>query len=211
MATAHQRLLLMSVGSCALLEKVKDELFSGEISSLNCVCIPTAAYAEENHDWLDTELDEFRSFGLSLDLFCIKDKTLDDVRAKLANADIIYVTGGNTYSLLEHMNKCGFAIALRERLDQGALYIGTSAGAVVTGPSIGFIEDMDDPSAANLDNDTGLHLVDFHFMPHIDGAYFKDAITVIATGSHKLDKPLWGLKDNQALLYINNYIRLIET
>lgn len=210
MASRH-RLFLMSVGKRSLLEKVKDELFDKPLPDIKCVCIPTAAYGEANHDWLEIELDEFRNFGLSLDIFCIKDKTPNEVAAKLSSADVIYVTGGNTYFLLEHMKKCDFARALTSSLDAGAVYIGTSAGAVVTGPDIGFIEDMDDPKAANLDDYKGLDLVDFYLMPHIDGEYFKDAVKDIAAKADSLDKNLWGLKDNQALLYKNNYIRIIES
>lgn len=211
MSTAsHRHLLLMSIGTRALLEKVKDRLFANAPETLKCLCIPTAAYAEENHDWLYEELEEFRAFGFTLDLFDLKNKSAKDVTSALSNADVVYVTGGNTYVLLEHMKKCHFKTALETRLDQGAVYIGTSAGSVVTCPSIDFIEDMDDPSIANLTDYKGLNLVDFYIMPHIDGEYFKDAVKKIAAKSGQLDKPLWGLKDNQALLYHSNYVEILQ-
>lgn len=206
--TIRQRLLLMSVGKRALLEKVKDELFGGAPEKLKCICIPTAAYAEDNHDWLYEELDEFRAFGLTLDMFDIKGQSVNAVRTRLKDADVIYFTGGNTYVLLEHMKKCDFAAILREKLDDGLLYIGTSAGAVVTSPDISFIEDMDDPSAATLDDTKALGLVDFQIMPHIDSDYFKDAIQAIIPKLSNDIKTI-GLRDDQALFINGPYMEIL--
>jgi dipeptidase E len=109
------------------------------------------------------------------------------------------------------MKRTNFEQVVRKKLDDGCIYIGTSAGGIVTCPDIGYIGDLDSPEKATLDDNIGLNLTDFYIMPHIDHEYFAEGAKKIAANSHTLDKPLWGLTDSQGLLCHGNYIEIIES
>lgn len=52
---------------------------------------------------------------------------------KIAGADVIYFTGGNPNHLLETLEDSQLLSALTEALDRGAIWAGSSAGAMVMG------------------------------------------------------------------------------
>ena len=49
-----------------------------------------------------------------------------DIRNKLENNDYIYVTGGNTFFLLQEMNKSGAGDLVKAQINAGKLFIGES-------------------------------------------------------------------------------------
>src|SRR5262245_7359509 len=54
----------------------------------------------------------------------------------LARAEALFVGGGNTYALLGRLRQAGLLGPLRERVQGGLPYVGTSAGANLAGPNI---------------------------------------------------------------------------
>ena len=47
----------------------------------------------------------------------------------LRKSQCIWVTGGNTFFLWHHMRQSGITEMIRARINEGALYVGCSAGA----------------------------------------------------------------------------------
>lgn len=54
----------------------------------------------------------------------------------LRQYDYLYAAGGNTFDLRRAMVETGFDDELRDYLEQGGVYVGESAGAIVVGPSL---------------------------------------------------------------------------
>jgi len=107
------------------------------------------------------------------------------------------------------MKLCGFAAVIRDKLAQkGRLYLGSSAGAIVCGPSIDFIGDLDDKSKANLDDYEGLGLVDFCFVPHSESDTFGPAIKEIIADLKNNNRKAIALRDDQALYIENNCMEI---
>jgi dipeptidase E len=91
----------------------------------------------------------------------------DELSAALDAADVLYVTGGNTFMLLHHMRRSGLAELLPSRLAAGLLYAGVSAGSVVVGPDCEPVSEIDDLDAVReLESTAGLGLVDFVVLSH---------------------------------------------
>ena len=186
-------------------------LFDKPFDQMRVIYITTAAnvYAEENKGWFFKEIQAFRDMRINLTEYDIAGKSEDSVRAMIKDADVVCVTGGNSYYLLEHMQKCNFKSAIISYLNTGGLYIGCSAGSVVTCPTIDFIADMDDPTEANLTDYTGLGLVPFNIMPHIDHPIFSaKAKELIRKISHS-QVPIIALRDTQAILVTDNCIEIL--
>lgn len=57
--------------------------------------------------------------------------------------DYIYVTEGNTFSVLRQLRERGYVEAIRKAFAHGATYIGASAGALIAGTDIALAVDFD--------------------------------------------------------------------
>ncbi|HSP32857.1 MAG TPA: dipeptidase PepE [Thermoanaerobaculia bacterium] len=69
---------------------------------------------------------------------------VDEVRGRddFEGADAIFVGGGNTFRLLKTLYERDLLEAIRERVRQGALYMGSSAGSVIAAPTMRTTNDM---------------------------------------------------------------------
>ncbi|MEM9469263.1 MAG: Type 1 glutamine amidotransferase-like domain-containing protein [Pseudomonadota bacterium] len=183
------------------------EVLGEDLSSKNVLYIPTAAYAEDGYEeWLVPELNAIKPLVKNMSEFDIQGKSHEELVSALEGIDILYVTGGNTYVLLEAMNNIDFKKALLTFLESGGVYLGSSAGSIVMCPDINFIREMDEPKKARLETTKGLGLIDFAIMPHINQPKFNDIFVKTLEGSNK-DKTIIGLRDDQALWVENNYIQ----
>jgi len=76
------------------------------------------------------------------------------------------------------MQKSGFDYILNDFIENGGIYIGSSAGTLVVGPSIELAQDIDNQEEApELGSFNGLGIIDFVILPHYDDEWFKDKIS----------------------------------
>jgi dipeptidase E len=189
------KLYLTSIASASLDEIVKD--LPKKPSDYKILFIPTAAdtYAADNRPWFDADRNKFIELGFKLEDFDLKGKTESDVREAVGKVDIIFVSGGNTFYLLEHVKKSGFDKVMREiariegeHLRGGAekIYIGSSAGSIIMGPVIRPLLALDHKELGDLDNYDAIGLVDFVILPHWGrGKYKEKQAAVIKEYGHK--------------------------
>ncbi len=169
----------------------------------SALCIPTAAnaYALEDRGWQVEEMNALRELGVMLDVFDLSGKTSSDVQAKLTAHKTVYVAGGNTYYLLDHMQRSGFDKAIQAWAGDGKNYIGCSAGAVVACPRIDYIGKMDDPSKSTLIDFTGLGLYPSLVMVHADHPKYGPIAQVLKAEWENQGHQIIALNDDQVLLY----------
>jgi len=86
----------------------------------------------------------------------------DPARA-VRDAEGIFVGGGNTFRLLDALQRLGLVAAIRDCVEAGAPYLGSSAGAIVAGPTLKTTKDMPVVEPASFD---ALGLVPFQISPH---------------------------------------------
>ena len=87
-------------------------------------------------------------------------------RDELDAADCIYVAGGESFRLLYGLKSTGADRLLVEAVRNGKPYAGSSAGAIIAGPSVEPASVMDDPSVApQLTDCSGLNLTEFVVVP----------------------------------------------
>jgi len=121
------------------------------------------------------------------------------LRDKLADFDLIWAMGGNTFVLRYEMKRSGFDKIIGELLSRGIVYGGDSAGALVVGLSLAGIEKADQPEFAKEIIKDGIGLVKAHILPHVDNPEFME-ITPIFKDLHKTDEII-ELKDSQAVVF----------
>jgi dipeptidase E len=81
----------------------------------------------------------------------------------LASAEAVFVGGGNTFRLLDHLQRTGLLEVLRLRAEQGMPYLGASAGTNIAAPTIKTTNDMPILEPKSF---TALGLVPFQINPH---------------------------------------------
>ncbi len=99
----------------------------------------------------------------------------EDEYQKLLKANILVISGGNTYILLNNLRKSGLDRAIKEYIKKDDYILaGMSAGALVLTPNIKVCEFRDGLNTLNLENLTGLNIVDFEILPHFTEQEFGD-------------------------------------
>ena len=75
---------------------------------------------------------------------------------------MIYFTGGNSFFLMDQLNKTGTDGLLKRNWQMGKLMIGESAGAIICTLKHQYIEQMDEkPEDYSQEDDAGIDLIDF--------------------------------------------------
>jgi dipeptidase E len=94
-----------------------------------------------------------------------------DPRQAVREAEALFVGGGNTFRLLDVLQRLGLIEPIRERVRAGLPYLGVSAGSNVACPTIRTTNDMPIVQPATLE---ALGLVPFQVNPHyFFGATFR--------------------------------------
>ena len=154
--------------------------FEEDLSGKRVTFIPTASVVEKVVFYVKSGRKALEKMGLIVDELEVSTASREEIASKLAHNDMIYVTGGNTFFLLQALRKSGADALIAEQVAAGKLYIGESAGAMVVAPNVEYASKMDSPKKApELEGYAGLGLVDFYPVPHRDSAPFKRAVEKI--------------------------------
>jgi dipeptidase E len=145
------------------------EILPSPPDQLTAAFIPTAADPYEDKWFIDKDRNKLKERGFHLKDVDIKGKSKGELIAELEGMDIVFVAGGNTFYLLEKAKESGLYEIVKESVEKGVIYVGSSAGTILAGPTIEPAKDLDDPSQApGLKSFKGLDIVDFVVLPHFD-------------------------------------------
>lgn len=158
-------------------------------------------YTERPRNVTVGELVEYmENLGLSVNQVDLrKFESAHSLKDKLKPYDLIWAMGGNTYMLRYEMRRSGFDKVIKGLLEEGKVYGGDSAGALVAGISIAGVESADEPLFAEELVEEGLSLVPFVILPHVDDPEFANILPSFKN-RHK-DKNIIVLKDSQAAVF----------
>lgn len=171
--------------------------------------VPTASKAERLGFFAKISKWVLRSMGLAVGELDVATVSYETAKTQLEAADIIYVSGGNTFYLLQELRRTGTDELLVREIDKGKLYVGESAGAIVVAPDIGYSAAMDSvEKAPGLDDYTGLGLVDFFVVPHCGNWEMGKAAEEILA-AHADGLPLRAIDDNQAILVRGDTVEIL--
>lgn len=164
-------------------------------------------HPENQRSWIDDGREILKNRGCQVRDVDIEGKTEAEVAEEIKNADVIFVQGGNNFFLLEQMQKCNFEKLVKAALTKGVLYIGESAGSIVscgdTYPHK-YIS-TDKVGADSLENYHGMGLVNFLFKPHWNRERkreeYLNKIRENLDDFFSINQPIICLNDNQ-LVYV---------
>ncbi len=180
------------------------------------VFIPTASNVEQgDKDWLITDLinlrkQNFKSIEIT-DISAVDERIW---KPSLERADVLFFEGGNPYYLMRWLDKSGLSKLLPELL-KDKVYVGVSAGSMVTSPdlSLKLSQAFYKGDILGTEELKGLNFVDFYFLPHLNSnsGWFKkrrrESIEKVGRG---INRTIYALDDSSALKIIDTKIEVIS-
>ncbi len=190
--------LFLSSSFCDVAQYFED--FCGEkVSEKTVTFIPTASVVEDFTEYVDDDKNAFIELGLIVDELNISDKNEQQIAEILSKNDFIYVSGGNTFYLLQELRKSKADNLITEQIKKGKVYIGTSAGSIVLSKNIQYVEQVDDKNVATeLNEYSGLGIVDFYPLPHFGNEPFTEIMEEVYN-EYKEKIPLIPISNTQVI------------
>lgn len=179
------KLLLTSSGLSKRMigERLQQMLVPKLPSECKVAFIPTAANVEPySKDWLISQFGQLQRYGFyQIDIVDIAADGVD-WKARLADADVLWLSGGNTFYLLEQVRKTGFDAWLKTR-GKGKVYVGGSASTILMTPTIAIAEGVDE-NVVELKDLTALGYVDFEINVHCDALMLEQTAEYASRSDH---------------------------
>lgn len=183
-------------------------------SETKIVFIPTAANLEVgDKEWFIDDLVNIQKQGFEeIDIADISAVDESVWRPKLERADVLFFEGGNTYHLMEWINRSGLVSLLPELL-KTRVWVGVSAGSMVTNKDLAlklsqllYGEDLERTELM-----PALNFVDFYFLPHLNSPYFnlrrRDIVENAAQG---MTEKIYALDDQSALKVVDGTVDVVS-
>lgn len=188
-------------------------LVGKEPKDIKLALIENAAdtYAEGKRAWIDDNRAAIQSHNFDVEIIDIRKYKgkLPELKDRLASKDVVWFGGGNTYYLRWLLKDTGLDKLLAELVEQGLVYGGGSAGAIVAGPTLRHFETADDPKDAPEVLYEGLGFTDSVVVPHMDNAKFASIIHAINDQLKSDGYKTVPLGDKQALVIDGKKRRVI--
>lgn len=127
----------------------------------------------------------------------------------MSDTDIVFVAGGNSYYLLDKVKSSGFDKIVKKRIEEGLIYVGSSAGSILCCPTIDGAKQFDDPNdAPNLKNYSGLDLINKIIIPHAQKEKYFERIKETTEIMEKAGYEVISLTDKQAVIVNGDKVKV---
>ncbi len=211
------KLLLTSAGiKNASIHDALVELLGKPISEANALCIPTAIYpfsvgpAMAYRIITGTTANPLCELGWQslgvLELTALPSIDREVWVTLVRKADALLVFGGDVWYLTRWMRESGLADLLPSLRD--TVYVGVSAGSMVTAPIFG--ETYDDPQKPFVIA-TGLGLVDFALLPHLDHErHSESTMAKVERMAAVVPVPTYGIDDETAIKVVDGTVEVVS-
>jgi dipeptidase E len=135
-----------------------------ELKNKKMLYITTAIDGEfdDDKEWVNEEYQTILDLGIDENKI-VEYKIGNDIN--INNFDIIYMMGGNTIYLLDRVRKYNFDKVIKEFINKGKIYIGSSAGSQIIGSTIKLCSIYEN-NFVNMTDFTALGIVDCEVVPH---------------------------------------------
>jgi dipeptidase E len=182
----------------------KLEEFVGGFTGKTLAYVPTAGNAEGWESWREGQSwDLIQTLGMKVSVVQLEDYQDIDLVEELTGKDIIWFAGGSASYLAFWLIHTGLNKRLKKILEQGSIYVGSSAGSMVASKTMQVAEwyiGETEPEAKFL---PGLGLVDFDIYPHYRDESYKE-IEKLYKG-----KKLYLLKDGEEIIVDDDQVTVV--
>lgn len=186
------------------------ELAGKAFSELKLAFIPTAANViKEDKSWLINDFNNCKKLGFAfIDIVDISAVPRDIWEPRLNNADILLFGGGNTFHLMYWIKKSGL-IGILPQMLINKIYVGISAGSIVTVPklSVSNSERLYSLEIGKHKDETALGFVNFYIRPHLNSP--KQTKELVENIANELKQPMYAIDDQTAIKVAESKIEIV--
>lgn len=189
------------------------KIYLAPFKNKNVLFIPWAIWNDHGAaDMFRFGQEHWGQFGLTLNGL----HNAPDYRKAIAKAEAIIVGGGSTHLLVNQLAKNNLFPTLKNKIESGCLYMGTSAGAIIPGP--GIYTALEPPIVKLLRYET-LGVIPFqintHYYDHDPEEFHHGPAPIVRVKNYLLlnpdPKPVCCLRDGSFLHFENNEITVRGT
>ena len=205
--------LTSSIGSTGVAASVRKAL--GHARPLKTAFITTTIETQSEQadfSWYEADRQALKAAGFDFFEYTITGKTAPQIRTDLANIEALYVSGGNGLYLLQEVQASGFIPVVRELVERGIIYLGTSSGSAIAGPDLYPLSRVDTlADAPKLQGFAAFGLVDFCILPHWGSVYFREIY--LDKRLEHIYAPKWQLillNDNQYVEVKDDWYQIVD-
>ena len=190
------------------------DLLGKPIAESSALCIPTAIYPFPGGPFMAYQFISgsttspmcqlgWKSLGV-LELAALPSIKAEYWIAAVREADALLVWGGDVLYLCRWMRESGLADLLPSLRE--TVYVGVSAGSMVTAPIFG--ETYDDPPFII---EKGLGLVDFALLPHVDHKdHPESSMTKVERMAAEVPVPTYAIDDATAIKVVDDTVEVVS-
>jgi len=184
-----------------------DDLTNFKREDVKIGFIPTASNGEPgNKDWYINQITDLYKHSFKWIDFIDFSASGVEWEARLAECNVIYVSGGNTFHLLNEVKKHKFDVWLNKHLDN-FVYVGVSAGSILATPSIKIATvEPADINYVGLQDLNALNLVNYEISPHSPELLSYETN---ANYAKTIKNRLYAIDDNTALYQNGNSFKVL--
>lgn len=172
-----KRIILFSTPTPGNLDTILNLMFPKELEHKVFAYMPSDGahcpqkYRDEWNGYAEKLGAEFRYIDNSQENAAVEAK-------KLLESNILLITGGNTFKLLDNLRKSGLDTAIQAFTNKNEFVVaGFSAGALVLTPTVEVCNlPNSDINEVGLNDLTGLNIVSFEVFPHYSEYEHKDSL-----------------------------------
>lgn len=193
----------------AKVQNLFKDFIKEDLKEKKLLFIPTASIVEEINFYVEEAKVAFKNLGMKLDILELTAVNESEAKEKISAADYLYVSGGNTFFLLQELKRKKLLSLIVEKVNNGMVYIGESAGTMITTADIEYAEGMDNKDMAkDLDNTKALNLIDFYPLVHYGEFPFVE-VSEQREKKYKNKLNLIKINNKQAIIVEDEKIRVI--
>lgn len=176
--------------------KTFEDFFNVPIKGLKVAYVPNArdlSIPEKRKHATENRI-RMEKLGFDVEEINLLKITGDNLLKKLEDKDVIWFQGGYVSNLVKAIDSSGLRGHIKDFLENGLKYVGSSAGSLVLAKSLDsatWYPGGEDPEANKLQ---GLGLVDFQIIPH-----YKEEFVVAVEKNAVPGEKYYLLTDNQAI------------
>lgn len=194
------KLYLASYAMVSMAKIIKHE--GRDFAGKKAIFIPTAGDPYDNKDFVEADRIALEKYGLDIVEMDIKNKNEEEIRKAIVGAGIVLVAGGDTFYLMEKLKESRADKIIKEFVERGGIYIGSSAGSIICCPTIEGAEDFDDPNLApKLENFDGLGVFQDVIIPHAQKEKYFERIRKTTERLESKGYKVYPLTDNDVLFF----------
>lgn len=166
-------------------------------------------YPPDNRAWVEESRANLEKCAAEVQKVDLRDYSdADKLKETLRNYNVIWLGGGNTYYLRWLAKKSGLDRIVYDLVNDGMVYGGESAGAIIAGPTLDAFQKADNPNEAPEILLDGFNLTDIVAVPHSDYPKYALIMKEAAQQVERLGLKAVRINETQAIVINDSEIKI---